>query len=704
MDHKRNSLVSSSLSIVALVLLFSAIFFTLSSTVQKNDVRSRASSNFTPTSGRPFADNSPFNDPIGTNVQLDPNSAAMVSKAAASPAIADFIEFGTPIFFADASTPKYNIKCSAGYGDCFLEHQPVPIPDGAKSAPGSDGQMVVVDLSTNKTYDFWIYQNDHANTAWGDVIDITGPGYDSPENSALGAGTSRLAGIVRTYEMTSSIEHALVFSTESCDKQMRVPATKSDGQSGGIPEGARFQLDPSINVDTLSGITPGEKVVAKAMQKYGAYAIDCGGASMAMQFENPIGKTDPYAGVGFSNDYFAMSHIPWDKMRVLKAWNSYTPVAGGTNPSTAPQPTNITPTLYCLGGVPCDGPSPSNANPSSNPSSGASQTPGGGSTNPSTNPSPSVSPCQTSNTSAFTNNGRGRKHHHHRGGFLSRFLKFLFQFLEALFKLLGISIPGFPGGGGTPCPTPSATPSTTPSTAPSTIPSPSTGVSVAPSVAPSVQPSSVPSIVSNSPIWSGYALRTPIQTNSTITANWQVTLVDCAAGDGWFSPWVGQGGFDGDGKIAQLGSTSTCWKTVPEYSSWTERYPDPVISITNPTALGDQMTATVTYTGSGAFTTTISNITKGWKVDKPMAFESTYIPPGAEIITESYTNTTTYPVIPKFADVIYTNSTYSPDGQQKLSLEKTSQLLRKELVVNGISSITTSPITAGSFKTIWVHN
>jgi hypothetical protein len=37
-------------------------------------------------------------------------------------------------------------------------------------------------------------------------------------------------------------------------------------------------------------------------------------------------------------------------------------------------------------------------------------------------------------------------------------------------------------------------------------------------------------------------------------------------------------------------------------------------------------------------------------------------------------------------------------------LEKTSQLLRKELIVDGISKITTSPITAGSFKTTWVHN
>jgi parallel beta-helix repeat protein len=147
---------------------------------------------------------------------------------------------------------------------------------------------------------------------------------------------------------------------------------------------------------------------------------------------------------------------------------------GGTTPSTAPQPTNITPTLYCLGGVPCDAPTPSTAstNPSGNPSGGASQTPISG-TNPSGNPSPvpSVAPCATGETSVATN--RGRKHHHkHRrggGGFLEQFFKWLIQLIQQ-FLGGGGSIPGFPNPG-TPCPSPSAAPSTAPSVIPSTVPS-----------------------------------------------------------------------------------------------------------------------------------------------------------------------------------------------------------------------------------------
>lgn len=313
---------------------------------QQQQRESEASSNFTTTAGRPYTDASPFNAPIGTNVELDPNSAAYVNILKSSAPVADLYEFGTPIFFADANTPKYTINCTESWGTCALEGQQVPIPAEAQAAPGSDGQMVVVDLVARKSYDFWQYKNDHANTSWGGVISIDGPGYDTAGNSAVGAGLSRLVGIARNYEISQGvIDHALVFSTNACGTEHRAPATKSDGRvsgSGGVPEGIRVQLDPSVNCDTLAGAGSGEKAVCKAMQKYGAYNIDCGGSTMALQFENPIGKTDPYKAAGLSWDYFSLSHIPWEKMRVLKAWNSYTSV-GQSSPTSVASP--IPPTV-----------------------------------------------------------------------------------------------------------------------------------------------------------------------------------------------------------------------------------------------------------------------------------------------------------------------------------------------------------------------
>lgn len=93
-----------------------------------------------------------------------------------------------------------------------------------------------------------------------------------------------------------------------------------------IPEGARIQLDPSINIDAIAGITKGEKVIAKTMQTHGAYVIDTGGARMAFLFEHIPGSTSGSPGAVWSDaglawDYYAMNKIPWKSVRVLRQWD-----------------------------------------------------------------------------------------------------------------------------------------------------------------------------------------------------------------------------------------------------------------------------------------------------------------------------------------------------------------------------------------------
>ncbi len=281
---------------------------------------------FGPATGRPFADASAWNTPIPANPVLDPASRGITAYLGGERrGYANLYAYGVPVYDADRSTPRYRVDCTKPWGRCPLEEHRVPIPDTARPSPGTDGAMVVIDWSTRRAYEFWQARRSASgwSASWGGVSSIDGDGRGSP---ATGAGVSRLAGVVRAFEIRQGrIDHALVFSTDNaCRDGYREPATKTDGHSSRpdcIPEGARLQLDPSINLDAIPAMTPGERIVARALQIYGAYAIDNGGARLAVIFETPYEEQDPYPAAGFPHDYYAMPHVPWHRLRVLRQWD-----------------------------------------------------------------------------------------------------------------------------------------------------------------------------------------------------------------------------------------------------------------------------------------------------------------------------------------------------------------------------------------------
>lgn len=290
----------------------------------------------TPPDARPYLNAADWLwEPIPDNPVLDANSAAMVTKLAEAgqQRILNAFDYAVTIRGPegiDAATPRYDINFTAGWGDPFGTTQ-MPVPDGTPVPPGGDGHVSVVDPVTAKVFNLWQanFSGATKSASYGAMVDETGDGIETV-GSSTGAGLARLAGVIRIEELQAGeIPHALFFSTDwaAPGTNFRYPASKSDGNgtglAGEIPEGARIQLDPSIDVDALP-ITDGEKIIAKALQTHGAYCGDNGGARMAFIAELEDGVNNPgatYVGLGIGWDYFGLDGIPWSSLRVLASWD-----------------------------------------------------------------------------------------------------------------------------------------------------------------------------------------------------------------------------------------------------------------------------------------------------------------------------------------------------------------------------------------------
>lgn len=110
--------------------------------------------------------------------------------------------------------------------------------------------------------------------------------------------------------------------------------------------------------------------------------------------------------------------------------------------------------------------------------------------------------------------------------------------------------------------------------------------------------------------WSGYVV-----TGFSFTVangSWTVPAVNCNQTPNTYAAfWVGIDGYS-SGTVEQTGTLAECNGTTASYFAWYEFYPNPVFEILSvPVSPGNQISASVTYDGSGLFTTTITNQTTG---------------------------------------------------------------------------------------------
>jgi hypothetical protein len=241
-----------------------------------------------------FANSSILTTPIPADPALSPDSdaqvASMVAAAEAKGWALGNREWNATVFHADASTPLRTVRYvnySSGapqpwYGYSYTQ---IRIPDGARPTPDGDHKMVIVDDTSGCVYDLGGHVEQSGDGSWTATAangqEINGSGVFPSGNSASASGFSYAAGMVTPQEIAAEqINHALTFSGPMFNGSGVFPATGSDAAAQGtMPEGARVQLDPTLDLDDPAlGLTPWQKTIARALQVYGMYGIDWGGA------------------------------------------------------------------------------------------------------------------------------------------------------------------------------------------------------------------------------------------------------------------------------------------------------------------------------------------------------------------------------------------------------------------------------------------
>jgi hypothetical protein len=222
-----------------------------------------------------------------------------------------------------------------GFKDPTLAEQwkAVPIPEYAMPSRGTDHEMTIYQPSTDTIWEFWQAKkvDGQWQACWGGRLQkasqnrgVFDKHYGTTATSLAFLGGQITAEELKRGEIRHAIGIALV-DVEHFDI-FSWPAGRSDGfnpkkQPNRIPEGIRFRLDPSVNVDALKMSTAG-KVIAKAAQKYGFVVWDKAGA-ISVRAQNSISYTaqeqpNPYP-VLFDNkpSNAVLDGFPWERLQFL---------------------------------------------------------------------------------------------------------------------------------------------------------------------------------------------------------------------------------------------------------------------------------------------------------------------------------------------------------------------------------------------------
>jgi hypothetical protein len=285
-----------------------------------------------PAPGRFFAPGSVWNRPLPGDSPVARDSHALVSRLqkqvkTAGPWIAT-TNFSVPIARAGRHQRRVKVTLDTGYAPLQRAFASVPVPPGARPAPGGDRHLVVWQPSTNTMWEFWLMQRkrDGWHARWGARIRNVSrsPGINPSPTGATASGLPLVGGLMTLPELRRGrIDHALAVALPSTRAGVAAwPATRTDGQDPSptaIPEGTRFRLDPKVDVGRL-GLSRTGEAIARAAQRYGIIVRDKAGAVVFYGQEPPRTNPRAYHAVfrgAYPNQILA--RFPWDRLQVVRS-------------------------------------------------------------------------------------------------------------------------------------------------------------------------------------------------------------------------------------------------------------------------------------------------------------------------------------------------------------------------------------------------
>lgn len=218
--------------------------------------------------------------------------------------------FAGALYMVDASTPVVDVRFNDYYNSGIETPKPgfagVPVPPNCTPSLGTDGHIAFYRADTDQWWEFWQWHLESDGTYWaasGGRVDNFSQGQGQNKTGSLpsdftvsASGLALMPTLLKVREIQAAlaaydpqneaawdnhINHVLNVALPGARSgKVCWPGTNTDGLSSATSapwQAQRLWIDASLDLKTL-GLTKGEHIMARAMQKYGGVTSETAGS------------------------------------------------------------------------------------------------------------------------------------------------------------------------------------------------------------------------------------------------------------------------------------------------------------------------------------------------------------------------------------------------------------------------------------------